>query len=292
MSRIRCASSHRNQYDLGARQIILCLQNKQPQQPNTDLHNQLSHKLLATLLMILLSPLQINYPQHLRYTHNPQPTTTNTMTDDIDATVGAAHAAETDEMDAEPNEEHENIAAHIKEHTGNDNESGDKEAATKTADGQDGSGSAASVIVGDRKDGADPKEFSENVLSSPQSKNENSEPQAPPNDVETDKLNDEESPTDTPNSGRKRPNENSEAKENDDNEPLPKLPLKKARSAYFIFADMKREELKQLVRLFIFTVAVQCFLILHWSMNSFLFLFALNNNFFPTILELFLFRPL
>ena len=32
-----------------------------------------------------------------------------------------------------------------------------------------------------------------------------------------------------------------------DDEPMPTLPLKKARTAYFIFADEKREELKQLV---------------------------------------------
>ena len=33
-----------------------------------------------------------------------------------------------------------------------------------------------------------------------------------------------------------------------DDEPMPTLPLKKARTAYFIFADEKRDELKQLVR--------------------------------------------
>eukprot|EP00804_Cyclotella_cryptica_P023988 CCRYP_010086-RA/>CCRYP_010086-RA protein AED:0.19 eAED:0.19 QI:29/1/1/1/1/1/2/1027/309 len=34
-------------------------------------------------------------------------------------------------------------------------------------------------------------------------------------------------------------------KPNDESEPMPTLPLKKARTAYFIFADEKREELKQ-----------------------------------------------
>mmetsp|Transcript_16855 Transcript_16855/g.32102 ORF Transcript_16855/g.32102 Transcript_16855/m.32102 type:complete len:339 (-) Transcript_16855:113-1129(-) len=49
-------------------------------------------------------------------------------------------------------------------------------------------------------------------------------------------------------SGKKRTSEESvDAKgETADEEPLPTLPLKKARTAYFIFADEKREELKQL----------------------------------------------
>ncbi len=51
-------------------------------------------------------------------------------------------------------------------------------------------------------------------------------------------------------SGKKRISKGSvDAKGEDmDEEPLPRLPLKKARTAYFIFADEKREELKQLVR--------------------------------------------
>lgn len=42
--------------------------------------------------------------------------------------------------------------------------------------------------------------------------------------------------------GRKRP-----SNEEDDGEPLPTLPLKRARTAYFIFADEKRDEVKQQV---------------------------------------------
>lgn len=45
---------------------------------------------------------------------------------------------------------------------------------------------------------------------------------------------------------KKRPHEEN-ADLND--EPMPTLPLKKARTAYFIFADEKREGLKELVRM-------------------------------------------
>jgi len=50
-------------------------------------------------------------------------------------------------------------------------------------------------------------------------------------------------------SDKKRPFEDNgdDVKLSDENEPLPTFPLKKARTAYFIFADEKREELKQLV---------------------------------------------
>jgi hypothetical protein len=72
------------------------------------------------------------------------------------------------------------------------------------------------------------------------------------NDPANDELDEavedeEESSKATPD--KKRPFEDkAEDTANVDDEPMPTLPLKKARTAYFIFADEKREELKQLVR--------------------------------------------
>lgn len=59
----------------------------------------------------------------------------------------------------------------------------------------------------------------------------------------------EDTPTSSYFTEKKRPfkDNSDDVKPSDENEPLPKFPLKKARTAYFIFADEKREELKQLV---------------------------------------------
>lgn len=50
-------------------------------------------------------------------------------------------------------------------------------------------------------------------------------------------------------SDKKRPLDDAESNKEGPDEPLPTLPLKKARTAYFIFADAKREGLKELVSL-------------------------------------------
>ena len=63
---------------------------------------------------------------------------------------------------------------------------------------------------------------------------------------EADKSNIENDGTSSP--SKKRPASDAPTtttNNDDDNEPLPTLPLKKARTAYFIFAQDKREELKQ-----------------------------------------------
>ena len=58
-----------------------------------------------------------------------------------------------------------------------------------------------------------------------------------------------EKTTESTSSDKKRSlEENNEGTAPIDEGPMPTLPLKKARTAYFIFADEKREELKQLVR--------------------------------------------
>lgn len=59
-----------------------------------------------------------------------------------------------------------------------------------------------------------------------------------------------------PAADKKRALEGDDVSPGDENEPLPTLPLKKARTAYFIFADEKREELKQLVS----TLTLGCYL--------------------------------
>jgi hypothetical protein len=49
------------------------------------------------------------------------------------------------------------------------------------------------------------------------------------------------------NSSSESKKRSSENEYDDDDEPLPTLPLKRARTAYFIFADEKRDEVKQQV---------------------------------------------
>ena len=87
---------------------------------------------------------------------------------------------------------------------------------------------------------------------------------------------DEETAPESTSSDKKRPlEEKNEGTAPSEEEPMPTLPLKKARTAYFIFADEKREELKQLVRIFI---AIGKYDLLHFKHSNYLFLLANHST--------------